>query len=77
MDIFFTLLVVLFILTCIYYVVYFSLAYYWHETKLTFLVLPIISTFEFFLIGFLVISIISIIVNYIPEFLSVFSPQWL
>jgi hypothetical protein len=48
-------------------VVYFSLTYYWHQTKMSFLVLPALATFEFFLIGFLVISFISILVNFAFE----------
>ncbi|HQK63976.1 MAG TPA: hypothetical protein PLF16_02400 [Candidatus Staskawiczbacteria bacterium] len=67
MDIFLTLLVVLFVFTAIFYVVYFSLTYYWHQTKMSFLVLPALATFEFFLIGFLVISLISILVNFMSQ----------
>lgn len=69
MEVFTTLFLILLIATAIYYIVFFSLIYYWHETKMSFVVLPAISTFEFFIVGFLVISIISMIVNYLPEFL--------
>jgi len=71
MEIFTTLLILLFILTAIYYIVFFSLVYYWHETKLSFLVLPVIYTFEFFIVGFLIISIISIVIYYVPEILKI------
>jgi hypothetical protein len=70
MDIFNTLLIVLFIATAIYYIVFFSLTYYWHEKKTTFVVVPVIYTFEFFIIGFLIISIASIVVNFLPEVLT-------
>jgi hypothetical protein len=71
MDIFSILLIVLFIATAIYYVVFFALTYYWHESKLTFVILPMAYTFEFFIIGFLIISIISIIFNFFPELYTI------
>jgi len=77
MEIFTTLLIVLFVVTAIYYVVYFSLIYYWHEAKLSFIVLPAMSTFEFFIVGFLVVAIISILINYLPEVLNAFNIKWL
>lgn len=70
MDIFNLLLILLFVVTAIYYIVFFSLTYYWHENKTTFIVVPLIYTFEFFVAGFLVISIISIVFNYFPELLN-------
>jgi len=76
MDIFLTLLVVLFVFTAIFYVVYFSLTYYWHQTKMSFLVLPALATFEFFLIGFLIISVISILANFMPEIFGASSSVW-
>lgn len=72
MDIFNTLLIFLFILTAIYYIVFFSLTYYWHEKKTTFVVVPAIYTFEFFVVGFLIISIVSIILNFFPNILEFF-----
>jgi hypothetical protein len=71
MDIFSLLLIVLFIATAIYYVVFFSLTYYWHVAKTTFVVLPVVYAFEFFIVGFLIISIISIVVNYLPVILKI------
>jgi len=70
MDIFSILLIVLFVATAIYYIVFFSLCYYWHEAKFTFVVVPVIYTFEFFIAGFLIISIISIVVIFLPEILT-------
>jgi hypothetical protein len=70
MDIFITLLIALFLATAIYYIVFFSLCYYWHNAKTTFVVVPIIYTFDFFVIGFLIISIISIVVNFLPEIIT-------
>ncbi len=66
MDIFYTLLIALCIATAVYYIVFFSLIYYWHLKKTSFVVVPVIFTFEFFLIGFLIISIASLAVQYIP-----------
>jgi uncharacterized membrane protein YqhA len=76
MGIFLTLLVVLFVFTAIFYVVYFSLTYYWHQTKMSFLVLPALATFEFFLIGFLVISLISILVNFMSQISGAGTSIW-
>jgi len=72
MDIFSILLIVLFIATAIYYIVFFSFVYYWHLKKTSFVVVPVIFTFEFFLIGFLIISIISILLEYLPKILSLY-----
>ncbi len=65
MALFFWLIIVLFILTAIYFVVFFSLVYYWHETKTSFIIVPLIYTFEFFVIGFLIVSIISLVFQFI------------
>ena len=72
MDIFSTLLIVLFIATAIFYIVFFSLIYYWHEKKMSFVVVPVIFTFEFFLAGFLVVCILSIVISYSPFLLKFF-----
>jgi hypothetical protein len=66
MDIFITGLIVLFIMTAIFYIVIFSFIFYWHLKKVSFIVLPLVFTFEFFAIGFLTVSIVSIILNYVP-----------
>ena len=67
MDIFNIGLIVLFVMTAIFYIVLFSFVYYWHFKKITFVVVPMFFTFEFFIIGFFIISIVSIIINYLPE----------
>jgi len=67
MDVFTTLLIVLLIATAIFYIVLFSFIYYWHLIKVSYVVVPLIFTFEFFATGFLIICIISIIANYWPE----------
>lgn len=66
MDIFSILLIILFALTAIYYIVFFSLIFYWHLKKTSFVVVPFIFTFDFFLIGFLIVAIATLAVNYIP-----------
>jgi len=70
MDVFSLLVIILFVATAIYYIVFFSLTYYWHEKNETYIVVPAIYTFDFFIMGFLVISIISIIINFLPEILT-------
>ena len=70
MDYFFWGTIILFLVTAIFYIVFFSLIYYWRETRANFVVVPLIFTFEFFLVAFLVVSIISLILTYIPEILN-------
>ena len=67
MDIFTTLFIFLLIATAIFYVVLFSFIYYWHLVKASYVIVPLIFTFEFFATGFLIICIISVILNYLPE----------
>lgn len=62
--------IILFAATAVFYVVFFSFIYYWHEKKTTVVVVPLIFTFEFFLITFLVISLISTILRYLPDILG-------
>ena len=65
-------LIVLFSLTILFYIVFFSLVYYWHEKRITFLVVPLIFTFEFFLVAVLVISLCYIIATHLGDVLSLF-----
>jgi len=75
MDIFSLLLIILFIATAIFYVVFFSFVYYWHAVKMTYIIVPLLFTFEFFAIGFFVVCIASLIVQYYPVFLSLIFRQ--
>lgn len=59
-------LIVLFSLTAIFYIVLFSFIFYWHIKKITFILLPILFIFEYFVMGFLMVSLVSIILNYLP-----------
>jgi hypothetical protein len=70
MEIFTTLLIVLFIATAVFYVIFFSFIYYWHLKKTSFVVVPVIFTFEFFLTGFLIVVIVSLAVNYLPYLIN-------
>ncbi len=72
MDIFYTLLIALFTATALFYIVFFSLVYYWHLKKTTYVIVPLIFTFEFFFAGFLIISIIYILINYLPQLFVLF-----
>jgi len=75
MDIFSLLFIVLLIATAIYYIVFFSFIYYWHQKIATVIIVPMIFTFEFFIIGFLIISIASIVVTFLPEILTIIKWQ--
>lgn len=72
MALFYILTILLFVTTAIFYIIFFSLVYYWHEKKESYIFVPFIYTFEYFLIGFLVISIISILAEYGPKIFGLF-----
>jgi len=69
MDVFTTGIIVLFICTAIFYIVLFSFIYYWHLKKISYIIVPMIFAFEFFAIGFFVIALVSIIIQYLPDLL--------
>jgi hypothetical protein len=59
-------LIVLFVMTAIFYIVLFSFIFYWHLAKISFVVVPAVFTFEFLVQGFFIVAIVSIIINYLP-----------
>ncbi|MCX6723634.1 MAG: hypothetical protein NT155_00475 [Candidatus Staskawiczbacteria bacterium] len=67
MDVFTTGLIVLFAMTAIGYIVLFSFIYYWHLVKISYVVVPAVFAFEYFVMGFFIISIVSIIIQYLPD----------
>ncbi|MDD5464521.1 MAG: hypothetical protein PHP62_05225 [Candidatus Moranbacteria bacterium] len=71
MDIFTVGIIVLLAMTAIFYVVLFSFIFYWHLKRLSYVVVPVIFTFEFFIMGFFVVAIVSFILNYLPEIVRV------
>lgn len=70
MSYFFWLSIGLLVATLIYYLIFAGFIWYWHEKKITVLVVPLLFTFEFFLFGFLIISLIAVVIQYAPEALS-------
>ncbi len=68
MDIFYILVIDLFIATAIFYVVFFSFVYYWHLVKKSYLIVPLVFTFDFLAKGFFIVCIIAIIIKYLPYF---------
>ncbi len=71
MSYFFWGTIILFISTLIFYVVFLSLMYYWHEKQITFVVAPLLFAFDFFLIAFLVMAIIVIFLQYLPDIIEI------
>lgn len=69
MSVFTVGLIVLFAMTALFYVVFFGFIYYWHFKKITYVVVPIIFTFEYFVLGLLIVAIVSLILNYLPKVL--------
>jgi len=67
MEIFLTGLITLFSATAVFFVVLFSFIYYWHLKKVSFLVVPIVFTFEFFVMCFFVVAIATIILKFLPD----------
>ena len=70
MDPFITGLIVLFVFSAIFYIVSFSFIFYWHLVKISIVVVPALWTFEFFAVGFLIVAMVSITINYLPMLLS-------
>ena len=70
MDVFTIGIIVLFVMTAIFYIVVFSFIFYWHLKKITFVVVHVFFTFEFLIVGFLVISLAAIIISYAPGMVS-------
>ncbi len=66
---FFWEFIVLAITTVVFYIIFFSLIYYWHEANVTFVIVPLIYAFEFFLLGFVIILLFSLI-RYLPDILT-------
>ena len=62
--------IALFIATIVFYIIFASLAYYWHEKKASFVVVPLMYTFEFFLTGFLIVSLTCLLLQYLPEIIA-------
>jgi len=67
MSYFFLGTIILLSATAIYYIVFFSLVYYWRETKANFIVVPLLYTFEFFITGFLIVSLACLLLQYLPD----------
>ena len=67
MDIFWVGLTTLFASTAVFYIVLFSFIFYWHLKKISFVVVPVIFTFEFFIICFFIVSIVTIILQFVPD----------
>ena len=71
MDAFITGLIVLAIMGAMFYIVLFSFIFYWHLKKISFVIVPFIWAFEYFAIGFFVVSLVAIIIQYLPELVRV------
>ena len=67
MDVFTVGLITLLATTAVFYIVLFSFIFYWHLKKISFVVVPMIFTFEFLITGFLIVVIVSIILQYVPD----------
>jgi ABC-type multidrug transport system permease subunit len=67
MDAFTVGVLVLLAMSAVFYVVLFSFIYYWHLKKVSYIIVPLLFTFEFFVAGFFVVSIVSIIIQFLPR----------
>jgi len=59
------------VMTAIFYIVLFSFIFYWHLKRISFVVVPLIFTFEYLITGFLIVSIVSIIIQFLPGIIRV------
>lgn len=66
MSIFVVGLIVLFVMAAIFYIVLFGFIFYWHLRRVSFVVVPMIFSFEFLVKGFFVVSIIAMALEYLP-----------
>jgi hypothetical protein len=71
MDVFTVGLFVLFAVTAIFFIVLFSFIYYWHLKKVSFFVVPVVFTFEFFVMGLCVVAITALIIQFLPDLIRV------
>ena len=71
MDVFTIGIITLFAVTAIFYIVLFSFIYYWHLKKITYAVVPMVFTFEFFIKCFLIVAAVSIVLNYLPYLIKI------
>jgi len=71
MDPFLVGVIVLFSATALFFVVLFSFIFYWHLTKVSYFVVPLVFAFEFFVTGFLMVCVISIALNYLPALIKI------
>ena len=67
MTAFFILSILLFACTIIFYLVWYAVINYWHETRVSTVIIPVLFTFEFFVAGFLVIVLLSLLWQYLPD----------
>ncbi len=61
---------VLIIITIIFWAVSFGFIFYWSEVKSTFIFVPLILTFKFFIAGLAVLIVISLLVDLLLPMLS-------
>lgn len=66
MEVFFVGLLVLLVVTAIFYIVFFGFIYYWHLVKISFVIFPMLYTFEVFFKGFIALVVITLIIKYLP-----------
>jgi len=62
--------VLLFVSSAIFYAVWFYFLSYWHEKKTTFVIVPLLFTFDFFLVAFLIITLAVMLLQYLPTIMS-------
>lgn len=70
MSYFYLGIIILFIATVIYYIGIFSLIFYWHLKKISYIIVPLLFTFRFFFMGFLIVSAVSLILENLPKLIS-------
>ena len=73
MDVFITGVVTLLFFTIVFYGVFFGFVFYWHLKKITFVIVPILFTFEFFWRGVVIVVLVSVAFKYLPPLINYFN----
>jgi len=73
MDVFITGVVTLLFFTLVFYGVFFGFVFYWHLKKITFVIVPILFTFEFFWRGVVIVVLVSVAFKYLPPLINYFN----
>ncbi len=68
-DVFFTGISVLLVMTAIFYLVFFGFVYYWHLKKTSLVFVPVWVAFILLWKGFIAVVVTALLFRYLPDFI--------